>query len=61
MALFVHAVYTMHNTYRHIWSKGELSKSVERIMLDVPLKSALRRYVHGKINGTFINYDGPTL
>ena len=61
MALFVHAVYTMHNTYRHILTKGELRKSVERIILDVPLQSALRRYVHGKINGAFIDYDGPVL
>ncbi len=62
MALYVHAVYTMHNTYRHILSKGELARSVERIMLDIPLRPALRRYVHGKINGALITeYDGPAL
>ena len=62
MALFIHAVYTMHNTYRHISSKGELARSIERIMLDIPLRPALRRYVQGKINGALtLEYDGPAL
>ena len=42
--------------------KGELARSIERIMLDIPLRPALRRYVHGKINGALIiEYDGPAL
>jgi len=61
MALYIHAVYTMHNTYRHISSKGELARSVEKVVLDIPLRSALRRYVHGRINGALIDYDGPAL
>ena len=51
MALYVHAVYTMHNKYRHSADRGELRKSIERIILDVPLEGKLHNFVARVING----------
>ena len=44
-ALYVHAIYTLHNTYRHTPDRGELRQAVERIILDIPLNSKLRKFV----------------
>ena len=46
MALYVHAVYTMHNTYRHTTDRGEFRKSVQRCVLDIPIEGKLRTFVH---------------
>ena len=46
-ALYVHAIYTLHNTYRHTPDRGELRQAVERIILDIPLNSKLRKFVVG--------------
>jgi len=46
MALYVHAIYCMHNLYRHTSDRGEFRKSVERCVLEVSLQDNLRKFVH---------------
>ena len=51
MAFYIHAIYAMHNTYWHISSRSELKLSVERIVLDMPLRPSLAAYVREVVRG----------
>ena len=46
MALHIHAIYTMHNAYRHGLPRGELELAIQKIIMEVPLRSNLRSFVH---------------
>ena len=45
MALFVYALYTLHNLYRHNPERKEFRKALERIVLDVPLAPKLGKFI----------------
>ena len=45
MALYVHAMYTMYNLYRHIPDRGEFRQSVERLVLEIHWKDKHRRFL----------------
>lgn len=62
MALYVHAMYTMRNTYAHTHSRIELKPSIDRLVLDVPVSDALRAYVRSLVQGfPLMCYNGPDL
>ena len=45
MALHVHAVYSLHNMYRHIPDRGEFRQSIQRAVLEIPLSAKWRQFV----------------
>ena len=55
MALYVHAIYCMHNLYRHTPDRGEFQKCVQRCVLDIPLKGNLRKFVHDVVSDSSYN------
>jgi len=65
MSLYVHAIYTLRNMYRHMSSRRELRLSAERIVLDIPLRPALAKYVSGMVLPEQVDvatvYSGPSL
>ena len=44
-ALYIHAIYTMHNKYRHSQDRGEFKQCVDRIVMDIPLAPKLHKFV----------------
>ena len=62
MALYVHAIYTMRNTYAHTHSRIELKPSIDRLVLAVPVSNALRAYVRSLVQGfPLMCYNGRDL
>ena len=51
MALYIHAIYSMQNTIRHRHKVSELRLSIERIVLDIPLRPDIQRYVKSAMMG----------
>jgi len=54
-ALYVHAIYVAHNTYRHSPDRGELRQFVHNIILDVPLKPNLRTYIKDVLQQSYMH------
>jgi hypothetical protein len=44
-ALYVHAVNTMHNKYKHSRDRGQLKHCIERVIMDIPLAPKLQKFV----------------
>ena len=49
MSLYVHAIYTIHNMYRHSCDRGEFKQTVERIVLEIPLSQQLQANINNAI------------
>lgn len=64
MALYIHAFYTVHNLYRHSADWTEIKLLIERIILDIPMRQQLRKFVksviHGRPSVTWCELHGTT-
>ena len=50
MALYIHALYNVHNMYRNKADRQEFRQTVENLVLGIPLKPKLQAYIRQAVN-----------